>query len=250
MIDYTGKKYGLLTVIGLDYYVQRYHKNGTKNGKKYYWKCMCSCGNTNVIVVPTSNLTTGNTHGCGCTRIEKVIKANKEKVKLNKYEFYNDYVVGYTNNSNDKFYFDLEDYDKIKNMSWYIDNNGYVINRTDWKLTSLHRFVLNASKGRLVDHADRNPLNNRKINLRECDYQENARNQRLKDNCTSGFTGVTYRDSKKEIRWKAKIRYENKNVTLGTFGNKDDAIKARLQAEKEHYGDFAPQRHLFAEYGI
>ena len=31
---------------------------------------------------------------------------------------------------------------------------------------------------------------------------------------------------------------------------KKDAIIARLKAEKEHYGEFAPQRHLFAQYGI
>lgn len=34
------------------------------------------------------------------------------------------------------------------------------------------------------------------------------------------------------------------------FDNKEDAIRARLQAEKEYFGEFAPQRHLFEEHGI
>ena len=42
---------------------------------------------------------------------------------------------------------------------------------------------------------------------------------------------------------------ERENI-LGSFQNKEDAIKARLQAEATHYGQFAPQRHLFEEYGI
>jgi hypothetical protein len=37
---------------------------------------------------------------------------------------------------------------------------------------------------------------------------------------------------------------------LGYFINKDDAIKTRLSAEAKYYGEFAPQKHLFEEYGV
>lgn len=43
---------------------------------------------------------------------------------------------------------------------------------------------------------------------------------------------------------------ENKEIYLGAFASKDDAIKTRLEAEAKHFGEFAPQRHLFEEYGI
>lgn len=44
------------------------------------------------------------------------------------------------------------------------------------------------------------------------------------------------------------LRYKQKS--LGKFINKKDAIVARLKAEKEYFGEFAPQRRLFEEYGI
>lgn len=41
-----------------------------------------------------------------------------------------------------------------------------------------------------------------------------------------------------------------KTIYLGVFNNKEDAIKARLQAENKYFGEFAPQRRLFSQYGI
>ena len=37
---------------------------------------------------------------------------------------------------------------------------------------------------------------------------------------------------------------------LGYFNIKEDAIKTRLEAEAKYYGEFAPQRYLFKQYGI
>ena len=42
----------------------------------------------------------------------------------------------------------------------------------------------------------------------------------------------------------------NKTKYLGSFKNKEGAIKARLEAEAKYFGEFAPQRHLFEQYGI
>ena len=98
------------------------------------------------------------------------------------------------------------------------------------------------------DHIDRNALNNRKSNLRKATRQENARNRSLSTNNTSGCTGVHF--NKSHNRWVAGIGYNNKHIRLGEFIDKADAIVARLKAEKEYYGEFAPQRHLFEEYNI
>ena len=65
---------------------------------------------------------------------------------------------------------------------------------------------------------------------------------------TSGVTGVSW--SRKRNKWKSVLIFEGKTYYLGCFKNKDDAIKARLLAEIQYYGEYAPQRHLFDQYKI
>ena len=99
------------------------------------------------------------------------------------------------------------------------------------------------------DHIDRNPLNNRRYNLRPATTVENNRNHRISKRNTSGIIGVGY--YKAGNKWRAYIsNVEKKFISLGYYDNKEDAIKARLVAEKEIYKDFSPQKHLFEEYGV
>ena len=44
---------------------------------------------------------------------------------------------------------------------------------------------------------------------------------------------------------------DGKEINLGYFDNIEDAVKARLEGELKYFGaEFAPQRHLFEQYGI
>ena len=56
--------------------------------------------------------------------------------------------------------------------------------------------------------------------------------------------------NKQNKKWTASIRINNKQKYLGSFIDKTEAIKTRLNAELKYYGEFAPQRHLFQEYEI
>ena len=98
------------------------------------------------------------------------------------------------------------------------------------------------------DHIDRNELNNRKYNLRKCTKKDNNRNRSLPSNNTSGAMGVNW--ERRRNKWRSRIVVDEKEIYLGTFQNKEDAIKARLKAEAKYYGEFAPQRYLFEQYGI
>ena len=51
-------------------------------------------------------------------------------------------------------------------------------------------------------------------------------------------------------KWIAYITVNKKRMHLGSFSDKEDAIKARLQAEAKYFKEFAPQRHLFKQYGV
>jgi hypothetical protein len=94
---------------------------------------------------------------------------------------------------------------------------------------ALHLSGVEIAKGLCVDHIDGNGSNNRLSNLRVVTHQENMRNTKLSSRNTSGTIGVWW--SLSSERWQAQIRVENKNLYLGRYTNKDDAIEARKAAE-------------------
>ena len=219
-----------------------------KNGKhETAWWCQCECGSEPFVALGY-NVKNGNTNSCGCYKIDRDFEANH---KTNDYDLSNDFGIGFAINTNTPFYFDLEDYDKIKDYCWYeqINKGGYhSLEARDWKNDKkiIRMHYLLGCKG--YDHADRNALNNRKSNLRFATKSENARNQSVSKRNTSGVIGVGY--YKPGDKWRAYIEYNNQFISLGYYVDKEDAIKARLEAEQKYFGEFAPQKHLYCEYGI
>lgn len=132
---------------------------------------------------------------------------------------------------------DDEDYDKIVSMGkWCVskDRYGYYFQkRINKKIVTMHRFIMGFPKGKYVDHIDGNTLNNQKSNLRICSNADNIRNGKIRTNNTSGYTGVRYR--KDRNKWSAYIRVHYKTIWLGCYLNKEDAIKARKQAEIKYF---------------
>ena len=101
-----GNTFGYLYVLGID-------EENPRQSKEINWKCKCRCGN--IITATTHSLIRGNTTSCGCRQKERASEANK---KYNKYDLSGECGVGITTNTNTKFYFDIEDYDIIKNYAW------------------------------------------------------------------------------------------------------------------------------------
>jgi len=99
----------------------------------------------------------------------------------------------------------------------------------------------------IYDHENQNSLDNRKINLRIASVSENGMNVKIRKNNTSGITGIY---QAKDGKWVVSIRINKKRTYLGRFKKKEDAIVKRLKAEKEYYGEFAPQKELFKKYNI
>lgn len=83
-----------------------------------------------------------------------------------------------------------------------------------------------------IDHADGNGLNNKWANLSETTNTGNQKNRRLSKNNNSGYIGVSY--SKANRNWYSRIWVDGKKKHLGCFKNKEDAIKARKNAEIEY----------------
>lgn len=78
-------------------------------------------------------------------------------------------------------------------------------------------------------------------------YQQNNLNTSIQSNNTSGVRGVSLN---KYGFWHSYIKVRGVTIYLGIRYDKDEAIRIRLRAEKEYFGDFAPQKHLFERYGI
>lgn len=217
-------------------------------GRHYaQWLCRCNCnGGRGEFVIRGIHLKNGTTLSCGCIKKERITGRPK---KGNKYDLSGEYGIGWTSNTNEEFYFDLEDYDKIKDYTWYSFMDGSVKAIAAWDANKQSRISMHQLLGfNEYDHADRNELNNRKENLRLCTKSENRINANKRSDNTSGFTGVSYHRS--DNKWWVRISIDKKETLVGRYDNKEDAIVARLKAEKKYYGEFAPQRHLFEKYNI
>lgn len=118
-------------------------------------------------------------------------------------------------------------------LSW----NGYKQVSVNRKLLRVHRVIFAMHHGyfpALIDHIDRNKLNNKIENLRAANHQINALNSNLRKDSSSLFTGVTYKKDKK--RWKAYIKEDYVQKHLGYFDTKEQAAEARANYMKDKYG--------------
>ena len=247
--DLTGKRFGRLIVLKqVEDYV-----NPNTGVCIAQWLCQCDCGSDPVII--TGSRLKDKKHptvSCGCYNKEITRKQLKRYNRFSELlvDKYGEYYIGWTRNTNKEFYIDAEDYDKVKDYCWSeIKKNGpRSINKIqahiDGKATLMHIYLGYFN----YDHIDRNELNNRKYNLRQCTIQQNNMNKSIRYDNTSEITGVYFDRSR--MKWVANLILNGGRKYNKRFDNKEDAIRARLQAEKEYFGEFAPQRHLFEEYGI
>jgi len=127
---------------------------------------------------------------------------------------------------------DDEDYERVKQWHWTLAEGyplGHVKKNGKWVKVHLHRFVMKAKRGILIDHKDRMPLNCQKDNLRECTRAENGWN-REKPKSTkskSRFKGVQWKptnnNDKTKGKWMARIIVNNRNYHIGYFKTQEQA---------------------------
>jgi hypothetical protein len=86
--------------------------------------------------------------------------------------------------------------------------------------------------GMIIDHIDRNPLNNRIDNLRLVTRAENQRNLSMSKKNASGYNGVSW--SKPMNKWRVRIKVNGKEIVLGYFDDPCEAGKVREQANTDY----------------
>ncbi len=133
-------------------------------------------------------------------------------------------------------YVDAADYDWLSQWTWS-SVNGYAARNEKGKLVYMHRQIVQAPPGKMVDHANHNKLDNTRANLRPCLHHENQRNQRKKRGSLSRYKGVGY--SKDRRKWYAQIKMMGKDIWLGYHATEIEAARAYDRKAVELFGEFA-----------
>ena len=142
---------------------------------------------------------------------------------------------------------DDEDYDWLNQWKWSAQRGYNTFYAGAWtpmkkwvrRRLQMHRLIVDAPEGLMVDHKDGNGLNNQRSNLRICTHSQNARNQAGNRNrMYSRYKGVTWH--KGAHKWQAAIRGDNKmDYYLGCFIDEQDAAIAYNTAATRLHGEFA-----------
>lgn len=254
--NYIGQHFRQLTVVRqIEDYV------APTSGKRYAkFECVCNCDEHNIVNTTAQNLDSGEVTCCKKCGNKKIAQSKRkpmcenENLILNLEDKYGLYGKYKASNCDEWFYFDMDDYNTIKDYCWWVSMVGTkrtyhcLCSRTkdDKKTLIMHRLLGYFDP----DHNDGNSLNNRRYNLIIRSRSENTQNCKLRCNNTSGVCGVSW--NKQRNKWEAHIRVDGKNKHLGLFINKEDAIIARLKAETKYYidGNNMANKELHKQYNI
>ena len=135
---------------------------------------------------------------------------------------------------------DAADYERLAKYKWcaYRNNNSfYACRGFHFKKVCMHRQILHAPSGMLVDHIDRNGLNNRKSNLRVCTAAQNCCNRGPNRNGSSKYKGVYWH--KRNKKWLVGISAPQKRLFLGSFVDQLEAAIAYDRKAEVLFGEFA-----------
>lgn len=132
---------------------------------------------------------------------------------------------------------DLDDKDLVSAHVWREGHNGYPVTSIGGKACFMHRLIMGTHgvKGSMhIDHADGDPRNNQRYNLRFCTHSQNMKNKRRVSG-TSRFKGVHFEAGK----WVARITSDGFRKRLGTFTTEERAARAYDAAARKLHGEFA-----------
>jgi len=135
---------------------------------------------------------------------------------------------------------DAEDYYRLIRYRWHAVFNSktfYAARIKAGKTIKMHREITGAPGHLVVDHIDRDGLNNCRGNLRVCSAVQNFRNTGSTAGASSKYKGVHWH--KKKNKWAAAIQYNKKVYHLGYFEDQVDAAKAYDIKAGEYFGEFA-----------
>lgn len=201
-----------------------------ERGHRAIWVFKCDCGS--IKEIPVSNVKFGSTRSCGCKTTEHITNLRKEDITGERYDRLTAIRPTDERDDNGSVVWEFQcGCGNITRMSVCRFRTGRVHSCGCWyderhkDATSYRKdFVDSTCLSSIVAAKTPSALN------------------------TSGHTGVYF--DKRSQKWQAYINYKKKRYYLGSFKNKEDAIRARKGGEAkihdpvimEHFQNLTPER--------
>jgi hypothetical protein len=139
------------------------------------------------------------------------------------------------NTENNYFLISISKLEYVLRHSWYLDSNGYPMTYTGRSKT-LHKNLLGKQeKGYVIDHINRNKLDNRLENLRVISARENSYNRTKNKSSNNKYKGVIKRGEK----YVASITKNGIRKEISGFDTEEDAARMYDMMAEELFGEFA-----------
>lgn len=158
--------------------------------------------------------------------LKRTIKDKNEIIDCG--DYYEIILYNYKHKEKARTKIDKNDLSKVEKFHWHTLNNKYAHSEKIKK--SLHCIILEKKDGYEIDHINHDGFDNRKKNLRYVTRSQNNMNKK-------GVKGY-FQDSKTK-KYITYININYKQIYLGRFTNKQDAINARKKAEKKYFKQYA-----------
>jgi hypothetical protein len=137
------------------------------------------------------------------------------------------------------------DFHWLNKYDWFAKSNSkniYAVrinneNNGKPRLISMHREICNMPKGLVVDHKNRDTLDNYRENLRAVTISQNGFNRSKRTDASSKYFGVCFDKTNKQ--WCAFIRKDGKSKWLGRFSSEIEAARVYDATARKYRGEFA-----------
>jgi len=149
---------------------------------------------------------------------------------------------------------DDEDYEELIKYNWHAyrhRNTYYAIRNVELypgarTTVKMHRQIMRALPGEIIDHKNGNGLDCCRNNLRIASSSQNSANKRIKAGSKSQYKGVSWH--KQHGKWYACICRNYKQIFIGLFKDELEAAKAYDRKAIELFGEYAKTNFPLEEH--
>lgn len=122
--------------------------------------------------------------------------------------------------------------------TWYALRCTGSASKGTYRRIYMHREVLGViPDGKMVDHINKNGLDNQVENLRICTNSENRRNSKLQTNNTTGYKGIIL--DKRTGTYRVRLNVNGRRHSFGYYSDAKIAAKKYDELARRFYGEFA-----------